>query len=196
MCTVTERIGLGDYGRRRQITVAGRGRARRRRERALKTPVCGAGVFCPAMRWDSQERASPQNGALCWLWSTSPSTILGTVGRKEVPRTCAILGAALALLNIGAYHSADVKSFGSLLRCRPAGCHRGGHRTFYRPETKSAMCRSAARRRRSRSVPERFSAEFGLSRSSAIPACSPAPAKWPRSACVTRFRCSARHRMA
>jgi len=39
MCTVTERIGLGDYGRRRQITVAGRGRARRRRERALKTPV-------------------------------------------------------------------------------------------------------------------------------------------------------------
>src|SRR6516164_4629862 len=46
------------------------------------------------MRWDSQERASPQNGALCWLWSTSPSTILGTVGRKEVPRTCAILGAA------------------------------------------------------------------------------------------------------
>ena len=23
-----------------------------------------------------------------------------------------------------------MKSFGSLLRCRPAGCHRGGHRTF------------------------------------------------------------------
>src|SRR6516164_7009187 len=72
------------------------------------------------MRWDSQERASPQNGALCWLWSTSPSTILGTVGRKEVPRRARFLGLPVlaAVLRIDLAGSDTASACGLVVRGR------------------------------------------------------------------------------